>query len=157
MPRTSVLSSSLEETSSPPGEDAFTDAFAAEFAKGMESLLKGLDGTFKPEEASGLTAEEMDQEKKFNEAWSKILNNIEPSTSTSTSTTPASAAQSSQKGPEGSFQDRIKQTMDKMKEGQSSLKVRDPTDETRQYFHLSSLAMKAVTPTWRRSCHLWAT
>jgi len=124
----------------------------------MESLLKELgDGTFKPEETSELTAEEKEQERKFQEAWSKIMNNIEPSTSTPTSTAPATAAKSSQKGPEGSFQDRIKQTMDKMKEGQSSLKVRDPTDETRQRFHLSSPAMRVMTPTWRHSCHLWAT
>ena len=124
----------------------------------MESLLKELgDGTLKPGEISELTVEEKEQEKKFEEAWSKIMSNIEPSTPASTSTAPTSAAQSSQKGPEGSFQDRIKQTMDKMKEGQSSLKVRDPTDETRQHSHLSSLAMGAVTPTWRRSCHLWVT
>jgi hypothetical protein len=108
----------------------------------MESLLKELgDGTFKPEEITELTTEEKEQERMFKDAWSNIMSDIEPSTSTSTSTAPASAAQSSQKGPEGSFQDRIKQTMDKMKEGQSSLKVRDPADETRQNSHLSSPAM----------------
>ena len=121
----------------------------------MESLLKELgDGTFKPEETSELTAEEKEQERKFQEAWSKIMSNIEPSTSTPTSTVPASAARSSQKGPEGSFQDRIKQTMDKMKEGGSSLEVRHPPYETRQHSHSSSPTMGASTLTWRHSCHL---
>ena len=121
----------------------------------MESLLKELeDGTLEPIETSELTTEEKQQERMFQEAWSKIMNHVEPSTFTSTSTAPPSAAQSSQKGPEGSFQDRIKQAMDKMKEGQSSLKVRAPTDETCQHSHLSSPAMRVVTPTWRRSCHL---
>ena len=148
-----VLSSSSEETHVPSAEDAFTDGFAAEFAKGMESLLKGLeDGTFK--ETSGLTAEEEEQEKKFKEAWSKIMSDTEPSASTSTSTAPGSAAKSSQKGPEGSFQDRIKQTMDKMKEGGSSLEVRHPPYETRQHSHSSSPTMGASTLTWRHSCHL---
>jgi len=55
----------------------------------------------------------------FKDAWNKIL---DPSTSTPTSATPADAVQSSQKGPDGSFQERVRQTMDKMKEGQSSLK-----------------------------------
>jgi len=120
----------------------------------MESLLKGLeDGTF--EETSGLTAEEEEQEKKFKEAWSKIMSDTESSASTSTSTAPGSAAKSSKKGPEGSFQDRIKQTMDKMKEGGSSLEVRNPTDEPRRHSHLSSpTTMGALTLTWRHSCHL---
>jgi hypothetical protein len=97
----------------------------------MESLLKEMgDGTFKPEETGELTAEDKEQERMFKDAWDKIMGDIEPTTSTSTSTTPAGAAQSPQKGPEGSFQDRIKQTMDKIKEGQSSLKVRDPPTET---------------------------
>lgn len=107
----------------------------------MESLLKELgDGTFKPEEAGDITAEEKEQERVFKEAWNKIMGDEEPSTSASTSTPPASAAQSSQKGPEGSFQDRIKQTMDKMKEGQSSLKVRSPykSDASTSSFEQSS-------------------
>ena len=92
----------------------------------MESLLKELgDGTFKPEKTSELTAEEKEQERMFKDAWNKILSDVESSASTSTSSAPASATPSSQNGPAGSFQDRIKQTMDKMKEGQSSLKVRD--------------------------------
>lgn len=92
----------------------------------MESLLKELGGgAFKPEESSELTAEEKDEERMFKDAWNKILSDTEPSTSTSTPSAPATAAPSSQKGSTGSFQDRIKQTMDKMKEGQSSLKVRD--------------------------------
>jgi len=120
----------------------------------MESLLKEFeDGTFK--ETSGLTAEEKEeQEKKFKEAWSKITSDPDTSASTSTSTAPGSATKSSQKGPEGSFQDRIKQTMDKMKEGGSSLEVRDSTDETPQHSHLNSPTMGALTLTWRRSCHL---
>ena len=139
----------------PPAEDAFTDAFAAEFAKGMESLLKELgDGGFEPEATGDLTAEEKEQEKIFKEAWNKIMGDVEPSTSASTSTPPVNTAQSSQKDPEGSFQDRIKQTMDKMKEGQSSLKVRDPTTQIRQLPHSGSLAMGAATPTWRPFCHL---
>jgi len=95
------------------------------------------DGT--SEETSELTAEEREQEKKFKEAWSKIMSNTEPSASTSTSTAPASAAQSSQKGPEGSFQDRIKQTMDKMKERESSLKSNDGGVEPDLAALLSSL------------------
>ena len=118
----------------------------------MESLLKELgDGTFKPEETNEPTAGEKEQERIFKDAWSKIMDDVESSTSTSASTAPTTAAQSSQKGPEGSFQDRIKQTMDKMKEGQSSLKVRDLTGEKRQHFHSSSPAMRAMTPTWRHS------
>jgi len=117
----------------------------------MESLLKGLeDGTLG--ETSGPTAED----KKFKEAWSKIMGDTEPSASTSTSTAPGSAAKSSQKGPEGSFQDRIKQTMDKIKEGGSSLEVRNPTDEPRRHSHLSSptaTATRPLTLTWCRSCH----
>ena len=93
----------------------------------MESLLKELgDGTFKPEETGEPTVEEKEQERMFKDAWNKILSDVEPSASTSTSSAPTSATPSSQKGPAGSFQDRIKQTMDKMKEGQSSLKVCDP-------------------------------
>lgn len=99
----------------------------------MESLLKELgDGTIKPEETGELAAEQKEQERVFKDAWTEIMDNMEPAVSTSTSTTLASADQSSQKGGEGSFQDRVKQTMDKMKEGQSSLKVRDPTTESRQ-------------------------
>lgn len=98
----------------------------------MESLLKELgDGSFKQEETGELTAEEKEQERTFKDTWTKIMDNTEPSKSTSTSTTLASADQSSQKGGERSFQDRVKQTMDKMKEGQSSLKVRDPVTESR--------------------------
>lgn len=86
----------------------------------MESLLKELgDGAFNPEMTGELTAEEKGQERMFKDAWSKIFSDVEPST-------PATATPTSQQGPTGSFQDRIKQTMDKMKEGQSSLKVRDP-------------------------------
>ena len=121
----------------------------------MESLLKELgDGTFKPEETNEPTPGEKEQERIFKDAWSKIMGDVESSTSMSTSTAPASAAQSSQKGPEGSFQDRIKQTMDKMKEGQSSLKVRNPTTKMRKRLYPSSPAMKAGTPTWRHSYHL---
>jgi len=125
----------------------------------MESLLKELgDGASKTEEAGKLTAEGKEQERIFKEAWSKIMGDIEPSVSTSTSTIPPSTAQSSQKGPEGSFQDRIKQTMDKMKEGQSSLKVREPTNVTRQRPHLISPAMGGMeTLTWTLSCRLWVT
>ena len=100
----------------------------------MESLLKELeDGTLKLEEPEEPAAGEKEQAMIFRDAWSKIMSNLEPPASTSTSTIPASAAQSSQKGPEESFQDRIKQAMDKMKEGQSSLKVRVPTSQTRQH------------------------
>lgn len=144
--------SSLQKASGPSTEDGFTDAFAAEFAKGMESLLKELgDGTFKPEETSELTAEEREQERIFKDAWNNIMGDIEPSVTPSTSTVPASAAQ---KGPEGSFQDRIKQTMDKMKEGQSSLKVRDTPVGMCQRPKLSSPPTGAATPTWSPSCHL---
>lgn len=121
----------------------------------MESLLKELgDGTFKLDETSELTAEEKEQERVFKDAWNKIMGDLEPSVSASTSTTPASTAQSSQKVSEGSFQDRIKQTMDKMKEGESSLKVRVLQTGTPQGSDLSSLVMGAATPTWRPSCHL---
>lgn len=82
----------------------------------MESLLKELgDGTSPLEKT-------FTEEMMFQDAWDKIM---DPSTSTSTSTTPANATQSSQEGPGGSFQDRVRQTMDKMKGGQSSLKVCD--------------------------------
>ena len=148
-------SSSSQKTLGPPAEDGFSDAFAAEFAKGMESLLKELgDGTLKLDETSELTAEEKEQERVFKDAWNKIMGDVEPSTPASTSPAPPNASQSSQKVSEGSFQDRIKQTMDKMKEGQSSLKVRDPPTKTRQCPDLSSPAMGAATPTWRPSCHL---
>jgi hypothetical protein len=121
----------------------------------MESLLKELgDGTFKLEEAGEPTAEEKEQERMFKDAWSKLVDDREPAPSASTSTTPASTAQNPQKGPDGSFQDRVKQTMDKMKEGQSSLKVRDPPAETPQCPHPSSPAMEAATQIWRPSCHL---
>ena len=120
---------SSQETSSHPAEDAFTDAFAAEFTKGMESLLKELgDGTVKLGDlgklASGEKEKEEEQEKMFKDAWSKIMSDVDPSTSASTSTAPLNA-KSSREGAEGSFQDRVRETMDKMKEGQSSLKVRD--------------------------------
>lgn len=120
-------SSSSQKTPGSSAEDGFTDAFAAEFAKGMESLLKELgDGTLKLDETNELTAEEKEQERIFKDAWNKIMGDVEPPTSAPTSTTPANVAQSSQRVLEGSFQDRIKQTMDKMKEGESSLKVCDP-------------------------------
>ena len=123
----------------------------------MESLLKELgDGTFTLEETSELTTEEKEQERIFKEAWKNIMGDIEPSTPPSTSTAPANTTQSAQKGPEGSFQDRVKQTMDKMKEGQSSLKVRDPPAEMRQRPNPSRpvKVMDPATPTWRPSCHL---
>jgi len=122
----------------------------------MESLLKELgDGTFKLEETAELTTEEKEQERVFKDAWKNIMGDMETSTPPSTSTAPASAAQSPQKGSEGSFQDRVKQTMDKMKEGQSSLKVRDPPPaETRQHPDLSSPPTGVTTPTWIHSCHL---
>lgn len=94
----------------------------------MESFLKGLgDGSL------GLTTEEkelgQEQERIFEDAWDKILGDIEPSSPTSTSTTPADARKNAQRTPEGSFQDRVRQTMEKMKEGQTSLKVCHPTIE----------------------------
>lgn len=94
----------------------------------MESLLKGLGDGASPLE----TAFTQEEEKVFKDAWNKIL---DPSTSTPTSATPADAVQSSQKGPDGSFQERVRQTMDKMKEGQSSLKV---CDHSRDAFTSSS-------------------
>lgn len=97
-------------------DDAFTDVFTAEFAKGMESLLKELAHSTSPPEKAFAEEEQM----MFKEAWDKIM---DPSTSTSTSATPANAAKSSQEGPDGSFQERVRQTMDKIKEGESSLKV----------------------------------
>lgn len=95
----------------------------------MESLLKELgDGTVKLGDlgklASGEKEKEEEQEKMFKDAWSKIMSDVDPSTSASTSTAPLNA-KSSREGAEGSFQDRVRETMDKMKEGQSSLKVRD--------------------------------
>ena len=121
----------------------------------MESLLKELgDGTLTLEETSELTTEEKEQERIFKDAWKNIMSDVEPSMPPSTSTVPGSAAQSPQKGPEGSFQERIKQTMDKMKEGQSSLKVRDPSVEARQRPNMSSPATRAATQTWRPFCHL---
>ncbi|KAF9653618.1 Pex19-domain-containing protein [Thelephora ganbajun] len=140
IPKTSVPSSSSQKPSGPSTEAAFSDDFAAEFAKGMESLLKELgDGTFKPEETGELTAEEKEQERLFKDAWNNIMGDTEPSTSTSTSITPASTAKSSQKGPKGSFQDRVRQTMDKMKEGQSSLKSGDGGGDLDPAALLSSL------------------
>jgi peroxin-19 len=120
---------SSQEIPSDPAEDAFTDAFAAEFTKGMESLLKELgDGTVNLEEFSKLAAQEKvkeeEQERMFKDAWSKLIDDTDPSTLASTSTVLPNA-KGLRDGSEGSFQDRIKQTMDKMKEGQSSLKVRD--------------------------------
>ena len=112
------------------------------------------DGTLPLEETSELTAEEKEQERIFKDAWKNIMGDIEPSAPPSTSTAPASAAQNPQKGSEGSFQDRVKQTMDKMKEGQSSLKVRDLPAAARQYPNLSSPVTGAATQTWRPSCHL---
>ena len=124
----------------------------------MESLLKELgDGTFQLEETSELVTEETEQERIFKDAWKNIMGDIDPSMTPSTSTAPASAAQSTQKGSEGSFQDRVKKTMDKMKEGQSSLKVRDPPAGVCQRPDLSSPAMGPATPTWRPSCRPWAT
>ena len=82
----------------------------------MESLLKELENTTLPVEKA-FTEEE---EKMFKDAWDKIM---DPSTPASTSTAPANAAQSSREGSGGSFQERVRQTMGKMKEGQSSLKV----------------------------------
>ena len=121
----------------------------------MESLLKELgDGTLTLEETSELTTEEKEQERIFKDAWKNIMGDVEPSMSPPTSTAPVNAAQSPQKGSEGSFQDRIKQTMDKMKEGQSSLKVRDLTTKARQYLNLSSPVTGAATQTWTLSCHL---
>jgi hypothetical protein len=84
----------------------------------MESFIKGLGDAAPPEKNSTTTEEE---EKLFRDAWNQIL---EPSTSTPTPAVPANPVQSSQKGPEVSFQERVRQTMEKMKEGQSSLKVR---------------------------------
>ena len=122
----------------------------------MESLLKGLgDGTLKPEDMGELTANGKEQEKAFEDAWDKILGDVAPSTSTSASAASVEATQRPQKGTEGSFQDRIKQTMDKMKEGESSLKVRNPTTETLQRPYLNSpVAVKMGTQSWRLSCHL---
>jgi len=99
----------------------------------MESFLKELgDGSFKPEETSNLTAEEKEKEEareqEFKDAWNKVMSDAVPSASTSASTAPANDTKSSQKGAEGSFQERVKQTMDKMKEGQSSLKSSDNDD-----------------------------
>jgi len=122
----------------------------------MESLLKELgDGTLTLEETSELTTEEKEQERIFKDAWKNIMGDVEPSMPPSTSTAPASATQNPQKGSEGSFQDRIKQTMDKMKEGQSSLKVRNLPAEARQYPNLSSPVTGVATQTWTLSCHLW--
>ena len=121
----------------------------------MESLLKELgDGTLNLEETPELTAEEKEQERIFKDTWENIMGGVEPSMQPSTSTVPASTAQSPQKGLEGSFQDRIKQTMDKMKEGQSSLKVRDLLSTACQYPNLSSPVTGAATQTWRPSYHL---
>lgn len=86
----------------------------------MESLLKGLGNGPSPLEKAFTATEE--EEKLFKDAWDKIL---EHPTSTSASTAPANPAQSSQKGPEGLFQERIKQAMENMKQSQSSLRVRD--------------------------------
>jgi hypothetical protein len=120
-------------------EDTFTDDFAAEFAKGMESLLKELGDGASPHEKA-FTEEE---EKMFKDAWDNIM---DPSASTSTSTTPANTTQSSQKGPDGSFQERVKQTMDKMKEGQSSLKV---CDQQSGGFCVLIVLVRAAQRRWR--------
>jgi len=120
----------------------------------MESLLKELgDGTLTLEETSELTTEEKEQERIFKDAWKNIMGDVEPSMPQSTSA-PESASQTPQKGSEGSFQDRVKQTMDKMKEGQSSLKVRDVPAMARQCPNLSSPVTGVATQTWRPSCHL---
>lgn len=94
----------------------------------MEALMRELgDGTVDLDDLGKLAVEEKEseQERIFKDAWSKIMGDSGPSASTSTPTPPANA-KSSRDGPEESFQDRIRQAMDKMKEGQSSLKVRGP-------------------------------
>ncbi|KAF9788134.1 Pex19 protein [Thelephora terrestris] len=92
----------------------------------MESLLKELgDGTVNLEEFGKLAAQEKvkeeEQERMFKDAWSKLIDDTDPSTLASTSAALPNT-KGLRDGSEGSFQDRIKQTMDKMKEGQSSLK-----------------------------------
>ena len=84
----------------------------------MESLLKELGDDAPPFEK----AVNEEEGRMFKDAWNQIL---DLSTSTSTSAIPTNTAQSSQEGGDGSFQERVRQTMDKMKEGQSSLKVCD--------------------------------
>lgn len=126
-PQQSAPSSSSQGPPNPSAEYPFTDDFANEFAKGMEALMRELgDGAVDLDDLGKLAAEEKEseQERIFKDAWSKIMGDSGPSTSTSTSTPPANA-KSPRDGPEESFQDRIRQTMDKMKEGQSSLKSSD--------------------------------
>jgi peroxin-19 len=105
-------------------EDELSTAFAKELANGMESLMRELvDQPDQDRELTGGAAEgkkEMtDEERKFKAAWEAMI--IEGLGG------PASSEEGLDKGrasgETGTFQSKIKQTIDKLKENESKFQV----------------------------------
>jgi len=118
-----AVSSSSTPAKSPAASDAFSDEFAQEFAKGMESLLKEIGGEGALDADDELTEEEREKEKAFKSAWESLFMEGIAGTGVGGSK-PSSPSTTAKPGEaEDSFQSRIKMTMDKLKESESTLKT----------------------------------
>jgi peroxin-19 len=102
------------------------DDFASELAKGMESLMReigGGAGLHNPGE--GNTEEQKEQEREFRAIWESLLiqgrEGSGPSSDLPGGTGKEKAKDTSEG--EGAFQQSIRQTMDKLKQSESTLQV----------------------------------
>lgn len=104
-------------------EDELSTAFAKELANGMESLMRDLvDQPDQDRELTGGAAEgkEMtEEERKFKAAWeAMIIEGLGGPTSSEEGLDKGKAS-----GETGTFQSKIKQTIDKLKENESKFQV----------------------------------
>lgn len=123
------------ETAHELDEDGLSETFSRELQKGMESLMRELGSASLSESAEGENRPEgelgkAETERMFKAAWEAMLvegmDGTVQSTSNDTkepSSAPMTGTEPDGGGPSNTFQDQIRQAMDKLRESESNLQV----------------------------------